>query len=141
METIYKSNEHQSETQISGLLAEMTEFVSNPKPGQAQPRLSRKLQKIWDEKLEWEFIDKTEAEEKQEEADALQAIEDAKPEVIAERRKYEIMSELNQIDMKSIRAIRANETDRMAELEAKAATLRGELDSIKNEFPILFEVI
>jgi DNA repair exonuclease SbcCD nuclease subunit len=47
-----------------------------------------------------------------------------------EIRKSEIISELNQIDMKSIRPARAGETARLAELEAEAEKLRKELAGI-----------
>ena len=48
-----------------------------------------------------------------------------------EERKAEIISELNQIDMKSIRPARAGETDKLSELEAEAEKLRTELNGIK----------
>ena len=46
-------------------------------------------------------------------------------------RKSEIISELNQIDMKSIRPARAGETDKLKELEIEAEKLRKELAGIK----------
>lgn len=42
----------------------------------------------------------------------------------------EIKSELNEIDLKSIRALRANETDRLQILENRAIELRQELQSL-----------
>ncbi len=48
-----------------------------------------------------------------------------------QKRISEIISELNQIDMKSIRPARAGETARLAELEAEAEILRAELAGIK----------
>lgn len=47
-----------------------------------------------------------------------------------EERKAEILNELNTIDLKSIRALRANETDRLQELENQAIELRQELNSL-----------
>lgn len=38
-----------------------------------------------------------------------------------------IYDQLDQIDFKSIRALRANDTDRLAELEAEAVALRAQL--------------
>ncbi len=127
---LYKSNEHQSEDQINGLLASMTEFISNPQPGQAQPRLSQQLREVFNSGLDWEFVDKSEAEEKQEESESLQVIEDAKPKNIAIKRKNEIISELTLIDMKSIRAIREGDSARMQDLEDNASLLRLELSKI-----------
>ena len=54
-------------------------------------------------------------------------IDDKKKEI----RKSEIMSELNQIDMKSIRPARAGETEKLKELESQAEKLRLELSGIK----------
>lgn len=47
-----------------------------------------------------------------------------------EQRKQEILEELNQLDLKSIRALRANETDRLQGLENQAIELRQELSSL-----------
>ena len=48
-----------------------------------------------------------------------------------QKRISEIKSELNQIDMKSIRPARAGETDKLKELESQAEKLRLELSGIK----------
>jgi hypothetical protein len=45
-------------------------------------------------------------------------------------RKAQILSELSDIDFKSIRALRANDKEKLDELEAKAVTLRQELSSL-----------
>jgi hypothetical protein len=50
-----------------------------------------------------------------------------------EIRKSEIISELNQIDMKSIRPARAGETTILEELESKAKILRSELKKLEEE--------
>jgi hypothetical protein len=50
-----------------------------------------------------------------------------------EIRKSEIISELNQIDMKSIRPARAGENEMLAELEGKAKILRSELKKLEEE--------
>lgn len=47
-----------------------------------------------------------------------------------EKRKGEILAELDQLDLKSIRALRAGEEDRLAELEAQAVELRNELNAL-----------
>jgi hypothetical protein len=47
-----------------------------------------------------------------------------------EERKQEILEELNALDLKSIRALRANEVERLQELENKAIELRSELNSL-----------
>lgn len=47
-----------------------------------------------------------------------------------EERKQEILEELNALDLKSIRALRANETERLQELENQAIELRNELNSL-----------
>lgn len=48
-----------------------------------------------------------------------------------EERKQEILLQLNEIDNKSIRALRNNETDRLQDLEKQAEKLRQE---IKKEY-------
>lgn len=48
-----------------------------------------------------------------------------------QKRISEIMSELQNIDMKSIRPARAGETERLEELESQAEKLRLELSGIK----------
>ena len=48
-----------------------------------------------------------------------------------EIRKSEIISELNQIDMRSIRPARAGETERLVELESQAGILRAELKELE----------
>ena len=48
-----------------------------------------------------------------------------------QKRISEIKSELNNIDMKSIRPARAGETERLKELESEAEILRAELAGIK----------
>ena len=48
-----------------------------------------------------------------------------------QKRISEIKSELNEIDMKSIRPARAGETDKLKELEIEAEKLRKELAGIK----------
>jgi len=48
-----------------------------------------------------------------------------------QKRISEIISELNQIDMKSIRPARAGETEKLKELESQAEKLRLELSGIK----------
>ena len=45
-------------------------------------------------------------------------------------RKAEILNELNALDLKSIRALRANETERLQELETQAIELRKEYNSL-----------
>lgn len=45
----------------------------------------------------------------------------------SELRKAEILSLLKEIDVKSVRPLRAGEPERIAELEAQAQTLRDEL--------------
>lgn len=47
-----------------------------------------------------------------------------------EERKAKILNELNTIDLKSIRALRANEAERLQELENKAIELRKEYNSL-----------
>jgi hypothetical protein len=47
-----------------------------------------------------------------------------------EERKAKILNELNALDLKSIRALRANETDRLQELENQAIELRKEYNSL-----------
>ena len=47
-----------------------------------------------------------------------------------EERKAEILNELNTLDLKSIRALRANETDRLQDLENQAIALRQEYNSL-----------
>ena len=48
-----------------------------------------------------------------------------------EIRKSEIISELNEIDMKSIRPARAGEAEKLKELENQAVELRKELSTLK----------
>ena len=48
-----------------------------------------------------------------------------------QKRISEIKSELNEIDMKSIRPARAGETDKLKELESQAEKLRKELSTLK----------
>ena len=50
-----------------------------------------------------------------------------------QKRISEIKSELNKIDMKSIRPARAGEAARLAELEAEAEILRIELSALKTK--------
>ena len=47
-----------------------------------------------------------------------------------QERKQEILEELNALDLKSIRALRANEAERLQELENQAIELRNELNSL-----------
>ena len=47
-----------------------------------------------------------------------------------EQRKAEILEELNTLDLKSIRALRANEAERLQELENQAIELRKEYNSL-----------
>ena len=47
-----------------------------------------------------------------------------------EERKQEILLQLNEIDNKSIRALRNNEADRLQELEKQAEELREELKEL-----------
>ena len=47
-----------------------------------------------------------------------------------EQRKQEILEELNALDLKSIRALRANEAERLQELENQAIELRKEYNSL-----------
>ena len=47
-----------------------------------------------------------------------------------EARKEEILNQLKEIDNKSIRALRANEQERLNELEAQAVELRKELQEL-----------
>lgn len=58
------------------------------------------------------------------------------PEELAEAQKQariaEIKEELNEIDFKSIRALRAGEDERLDELEAEAQALRDELHELMN---------
>jgi len=50
--------------------------------------------------------------------------------IIKENRKIEILSELNNIDYKSIRALRTSESSRLIELEEQALVLRNELKQL-----------
>ena len=47
-----------------------------------------------------------------------------------EARKEEILNQLKEIDNKSIRALRADEQERLNELEAQAVELRKELQEL-----------
>lgn len=47
-----------------------------------------------------------------------------------ETQKSEIKIKLNELDSKSIRALRANETERLQEIEKEAETLRGQLNNL-----------
>ncbi len=53
-----------------------------------------------------------------------------KTKIQKEERKAEILKELEDIDFKSIRAIRANEKAKLKELEAQAVKLREELANL-----------
>lgn len=53
------------------------------------------------------------------------------PERAKEKRIYEIKDRLTRIDFETIRPLRAGETDRVAELETKAETLRTELQGLE----------
>lgn len=65
-------------------------------------------------------------------ADALlEQPEKTQAEIDAERIE-QIHVQLMEIDIKSIRALRANETERLAELEAEAVALREELERLNN---------
>lgn len=47
------------------------------------------------------------------------------------KRKTEIQCLLQELDLKSIRALRAEETERLIELEAKAVELRNKLKELE----------
>lgn len=47
-----------------------------------------------------------------------------------EQRKQEILKELDELDLKSIRAIRSNDTEYIAEYEQQAEALREELRTL-----------
>lgn len=47
-----------------------------------------------------------------------------------QQRKQEILKELDELDLKSIRAIRANDTEYIAEYEQQAEALREELRTL-----------
>lgn len=51
-------------------------------------------------------------------------------ELIAKQRT-DIQCELQELDLKSIRALRAEETERLIELEAKAVELRNKLKELE----------
>ena len=51
-------------------------------------------------------------------------------ELIAKQRT-DIQCELQELDLKSIRALRAEETERLLELEAKAVELRNKLKELE----------
>jgi hypothetical protein len=54
------------------------------------------------------------------------------PEIEKANRKAEILKELDMLDLKSIRALRANEAERLAEFEIQAQALRDELSQLLN---------
>ena len=61
----------------------------------------------------------------------LEQPEKTQAEIDAERIE-QIHVQLMEIDIKSIRALRANETERLAELEAETVALREELERLNN---------
>lgn len=50
--------------------------------------------------------------------------------VYKQTKKVEILKELEELDLKSIRVLRANEAERLEELEARAISLRNELSNL-----------
>ena len=50
-----------------------------------------------------------------------------------EKRRQEILSELDKLDLKSIRAIRANDQEYLAKYEAQAEELRKQLKELSGE--------
>jgi aminoglycoside phosphotransferase (APT) family kinase protein len=55
------------------------------------------------------------------------------PEPSAGDQQSVILSQLHQIDLRSIRALRTGETERLAELEAEATVLRNRLTHLTNK--------
>ena len=129
-----KTNLLKTAQEVKTALQAMNDFINPEKDsaGVRQPDLDQKLNEIWNngDNLPYEFIDKTEAEEKQELAEAEAVELAATPEAIAKKRKNEILAELLSIDQKSIRALRGGSTEDQAELvkhEESAGLLREEL--------------
>ena len=60
----------------------------------------------------------------------LDAIQEYVPEKTIEEQKNEIKAKLHSIDLKTIRPLRAGETERVFELEAQAEALRLELNAL-----------
>ena len=124
-----KNDKVKTEAQALDLLKKYADFI-NPdvdSSGEPQPTLDAELLAIHNsgETLEWDEETQSEYDQRiaQEESDAEQQTLEA----IAEKRKSEIQDELTAIDLKSIRALRENDTARITQFEDDAELLRMEL--------------